>query len=396
MLETADIVIIGAGINGTSLAFHLAKERPGKIVVLEKSQVSAGATGKSGGLIRCNYTNEPEARLALESLKYFENWEDMVGGRCGFQQVGLLTLVPPEKLSNLAHNVEWQQKLGIATRVISRDEAREIDPSIQIEESISHVAYESTAGYADANATNYAFVSAAQRLGVEFRLGTEVNEILHRNGQIIGVSTTQGIIHSSCVVVVAGAWANQLFEPLGLNLGLVPTLSRICIFRWTPERSERHPTYIDHTQRTWYRPTAESCTLIGAETGIKRAPDLNHWSESVSQPFIQRCRDLLVHRFPVMQGASTRGNWACVFMNSPDSRPLIGALPQYTGLFTVAGDSGTSFKTAPAIGKSLSELIVYGHSRTVDLSPFRPTRFAEGEVWKDRYNYNVKQATISR
>ena len=140
-MDTADIVIIGAGINGTSLAFHLAQQRPGKIAVLEQAQVSAGATGKSGGLIRCHYTNEPEARLALESLKYFEHWSDLAGGDCGFQQVGLMVLVPPERLNNLAHNVRWQQALGMSTRLVTRDEAQAIDPALALEESISNVAY---------------------------------------------------------------------------------------------------------------------------------------------------------------------------------------------------------------------------------------------------------------
>lgn len=396
MADTADIVIIGAGINGTSLAFHLAKEKAGKIVVLERAQFSAGSTGKSGGLIRCHYTNQPEARLALDSLRYFENWRDVVGGDCGFRRAGLLVLVAPDKQANLEHNVQWQRAMGIDTRLVSRDEARAIDPALCLDDGVQVAAYEACAGYADPNAANYAFARAARDMGVEFRIGVDVRSILHRDGRVTGISTSGGDVLAPNVVVVAGAWANALFSPLKIDLGLVPAMARICLFRWTPDRSPGHPMYLDHIHRTWYRPTEDSCTLAGAELGIRRAPNLDRWSESVSQTFIERCRSLMTSRFPSMHNASIRGNLACVFMESADDRPLIGAILQYAGLFTIAGDSGTSFKTAPAIGKALAELIVHGQSRSVDLDPFRPARFAEGQPWKDEHGYTVKRATISR
>lgn len=114
------------------------------------------------------------------------------------------------------------------------------------------------------------------------------------------------------------------------------------------------------------------------------------------QDYIDMCREQLSQRFPIMRQSVARGNWGCMLMDSQDSRPLIGRLDQYEGLFCMAGESGTSFKTSPAIGKCLTELITEGRSTTVDLFPFRATRFAEGQPWQDEFNYGQETSTISR
>ncbi|WP_068777263.1 FAD-binding oxidoreductase [Paenibacillus sp. FJAT-26967] len=394
--DCADVVIIGGGINGTSLAFHLAREKAGKIVVLEKSQLSTGATGKSGGLVRCNYTNEAEARLALTSLEYFQNWEGIVGGSCGFDPCGLVVIVPPGKLADLKHNMSWQRAMGIPIRLIARDEVNQIDSSMYMEESIDYVGFEESAGYADPNAANYSFMQASRDLGAEYRIGTGAVRIVHSNNQVQGVLTNQGMIHSPVVVVAAGIGANRLFAPLGLDLGLTPTLTRIVTFRWTPERTQRHPTCMDYVHNTWFRPTSESCTLMGSESGVRPIHGRIRASESVPDHLIREYRELLASRYPVMNNANARGNWAGLFMTSPDSRPVIGPLEPYSGLYTVAGDSGTSFKTAPAIGRGLSELILHGKASTVDLSPFYASRFDRVQPWVDSHRYSQDNATISR
>ncbi len=187
---------------------------------------------------------------------------------------------------------------------------------------------------------------------------------------------------------------NSLFEPLGINLGLTPLLARVTIFRWAFERSTKHPTYIDWINHFWARPYDGNCTLVGV--GQDPPDDPNSYLEAVSQDYIQTCRERLISRFPVMRQSVMRGNWAGMFMESPDSRPIIGSLPPYQGLFCVAGDSGTSFKTSPAIGKCMAELVTSGKATSVDLTPFRATRFAEGLPWRDKYTYGFEQASMSR
>jgi sarcosine oxidase, subunit beta len=398
MQQTADVVVVGAGVNGLSTAFHLAKAGVKRVVVVERRHLAAGATGKSGALVRMHYTNEPETRLAFESLRYFQNWRHMVGGECGFQPVGLLVFVPPAFRDHLEANVAMQRKIGVNAGVITAAEAQQLDPSLDVSD-VTHVAYEPESGFADPNATAFGFARAAMDRGVQIQLETPVTRVLTDGGRVTGVETSNDTIAAPSVVVAAGAWANQLFAPLGIHLGLVPTLARIAIFRWAFERAPKQLTYIDYVHHTWARPHDGTCTLLGAEVPQDaEAPrgDPDTYAEAVSQDYIELCRGKIARRFPVMRHSTVRGNWQGILMMSPDSRPVIGRLPEYDGLYCMAGDSGTSFKTSPAIGKCLAELITDGRATTVDLRPFRASRFAEGKPWRDEFDYGLEHATISR
>ena len=394
-METADVVVIGAGANGASTAFHLAKLGAGRVVVVEQGHLAAGASGKSGALVRTSYANEPETRLAVESIKYFANWGELVGGDCGFQRIGLLTFTPPEYRDRLEARVAMHRDLGVDARLITPADARELDPSLYVDD-VEVVEYEPDSGYADPNATVFAFARAAADLGAEFRLGTRATRILTAGARVTGVETTAGTILAPVVVVAAGAWANRLFEPLGIDLGLVPIEAQVVVFRWAAERSPRHLTYIDSINQSWMRPIDGNCTLIGSEGGVKLSPDPDDYPETVRRDYIAQCRAALERRVPAMRHSTMRGNWAGILMFSPDSRPIIDRLPQYEGLFCMTGDSGTSFKTSPAIGKCLAEWVTQGRATTVDLTPFRASRFAEGQAWEDAYEYGPGRKTISR
>lgn len=395
MKRTADAVVIGGGVNGTSVAYHLAKAGLTDVVLVERWHLAAGATGKSGALVRMHYTNLPETRLAYESLAYFQNWTDVVGGDCGFEPVGTLIFAPREYRAQMETNLGFQKEVGVNSRMITTEEAKEIDPSVYTDD-VDVVAYEPESGYADPHATTFGFAKAAEAMGVTIMEDTRALKVLTENDVVIGVETSRGIIQTPRVIVVAGAWANQLFEPLGVDLGVYPRQSRIAIFRWPADRSPQHPTYIDKVNHTWIRPIHGFSTLGGAEVGGRLEVDPENYSEAVTQDYIDQARHHLGNRLPYINRSTVRGNWACALMGSPDSRPVIGKIDQYDGLYTMTGDSGTSFKTAPAIGKCLSELVLEGVASTVDLHPFRPARFAEGEPWVDDSAYDVEHPAVSR
>lgn len=394
-METADVVVIGAGANGCSTAFHLAQMGAGKVVVVEQGHLAYGASGKSGALVRTSYANEPETRLAVESINYFSNWGELVGGDCGFQKIGLLTFTPPEYRDRLEARVAMHRELGVDAHLIRPEDARELDPSLYVDD-VELVEYEPNSGFADPNATVFGFANAATARGVEFKLETRAERIVTAGGRVTGVETSAGPIATATVVVAAGGWANKLFAPLGIDLGLVPIEAQVVVFRWAAERSPRHLTYIDNINQSWMRPIDGNCTLIGSEGGVKLSPDPDAYPETVRADYIEQCRTALVKRVPAMRHSTMRGNWAGILMFSPDSRPIIDKLPQYEGLFCMTGDSGTSFKTSPAIGKCLAEWVTSGRATTVDLTPFRSTRFAEGKPWADDYDYGTDRKTISR
>jgi sarcosine oxidase subunit beta len=394
-MRTADVIVVGAGINGVSTAFHLAQAGVKHVVVVERAYLGSGSTGKSGALVRTNYGNAAETQLAFESLTYFKHWQDLVGGTCGYQPVGLLFFTKPAFHAQLEANVAMHRALGVNTQIITAQDALELDPSLSVDD-VTHVVYEPESGFADPNATTFAFAQAAQQRGVEFLFDTTVTRIQTEGEHVTGVETTQGTITAPVVVVIAGAWANQLFAPLGIDLGLLPRRAEIAIFRWPHDRSSQHLIYLDRVHKMWVRPIDGNCSLVGVDHDPFRGGDPNAYDEAVDQAYINLCRENLARRFPVMRHSSMRGNWACMLMQSPDAHPIIDTLQPYTGLFCMTGDSGTSFKTGPAIGKCLAEWITQGQARTVDLKPFRATRFAEGKPWEDEFTYGFMPPTVAR
>ena len=394
MARTADVVVVGGGANGTSTAFHLAKLGMKNVVLLEQRQIAAGATGKSGSLVRMHYTNDIESRLALESLKVFQDFANVVGSDCGWSPVGFVQLVKHEHRDALHRNVARQQKLGIDTRVIDDRELRELLPGVIIDD-VGGAAYEKSSGFADPNATAFGFAAAAQRLGVSVETGVKVTRVLVEGGRVAGVETDRERIMAPVVVLVPGAWAKPLIRPLGLDLPLTPFRIQISIFRWPPGWTHRHPVVIDAVHHSWMRPEGANATLIGVELGRSGA-DPETYDEGVDPQFVRDARTTLAARLPAFADATMRGGWAGMIMMSDDGRPIIDQFPSIPGLFGMLGDSGTSFKTSPAIGRCLAEWITKGKPQLVDLTPFRSTRFAEGKPWVDPDHYGRERLTISR
>jgi len=393
-MATADVVVVGGGANGTSTAFHLTRLGVRNVVLLERHWLAAGATGKSGSLVRMHYTNEHESRLAFESLKVFQGFHAEVGGDCGFEPVGFVQLVGRSYADQLRRNVAMQQRIGIKTELVSPEDLPRLLPGVTMDD-VGGAAWEPESGYADPNATAFAFAAAAARAGARIETGREVTRVVVEGGRVVAVETQGGRIATPVVVLVPGAWARPLLEPLGLDFGLLPYRVQIAIFRWPPGMARGHPVVIDAVHKSWMRPEGSAGTLIGVELGAGHA-DPDRYNESVDPEYVAHCREKLSARFPAFASATMRGGWAGMIMMSPDGRPIIDRIRSIDGLYVMLGDSGTSFKTSPAIGRCLAEWIVEGRSRTVDLTPFRATRFAEGQPWIDESNYGRERLTISR
>ena len=393
----AAVVVIGGGVNGLSTAFQLAKRGVRDVVVIERRFLGAGASGKSGALVRCHYANVPEARLTHESLRIFRNWDDEVGaGSSGFSPVGFIEVVAPEDEASLRANVAAHQQIGIDTRVVDRGELRDIEPFLYTDD-LTVAAFEPGSGYADPNATLQGFAQAARKLGVRILEETPALAIQTRGGRVCGVETSAGKIAAEAVVLAAGSWADRLLDPLGIDLGLEPVRTQVVLFRWPPAMENHgHKVVIDAANHSWLRPEGGHCTLIGAERSVFTAnPD--ELDESVDMATIPISRRALTARFPVFAQAVMRGGWSGTYMRSPDGHPIIDQLPQVPGLWVMAGDSGTSFKTSPAIGICLAEWITGGAPRLMDLTPFRASRITEGRLWLDEHSYgDDRRLTVSR
>jgi sarcosine oxidase subunit beta len=394
MSLSADVVVIGGGVNGASTAFHLAK-RGVKVTLLERSTLAGGATGKSGALVRMHYTNPYDSALAQQSLEYFQSWSDVVGpGDPGYRQVGVVRLVEPRFDDRLRANVEMLRGVGVNTSVISTDDLREIDPGVQTSD-VTCAAWEPESGYADPAATAYGFAEAARGLGASVHEGVEATAIETDGERVTGVATPLGRIATETVVAVPGPWTNALLKPLGFDFGLQPNRVQITILRRTADDPNTHPVYIDGPNNTWLRPEGDYGTLCGIgrdQLGI----DPDYYDEGVDFDYIADSRRRCAARRPALTNAFMRGGWAGVVTMSPDCHAIIDELAPYRGLFAILGDSGTNFKTAPAIGKCMAEWVTEGAATSVDLRPFRASRFAEGELFSGEHEYGDSLRDVFR
>jgi sarcosine oxidase subunit beta len=189
MGETADVIVIGAGVQGASLAFHLAF-RGARVAVVERSVSGAGATGRSSGLVRIYYDLLAEARLAWASHAWFADWDARVGGECGFTRTGFAWIEPAERIERVRANSASHRAMGVDSSVLDADGIRALFPALEVSDEVA--AYEPGSGYADPSQTAAGFLAAARRRGARLVTGAEVTAVRVEAGRVVGVDTTRG------------------------------------------------------------------------------------------------------------------------------------------------------------------------------------------------------------
>jgi sarcosine oxidase subunit beta len=381
MTRTADVIIIGGGVQGVSLAFHLAG-RGVKVTVLEKQHVAAGATGRSSGLVRMHYDTEVESRLAWESFQYFRDWKERVGGECGFTRTGFIHIIQAGQEEALRANVRMQQEIGIPSLVVTAEDVKRLAPAFTTH-NFNLAAYEPESGYAMPSDTATSLMDAARRRGALLLQDCTVIGILESGARVMGVQTSRGQYSAPVVVNAAGAWAGQVNHMVGLDLPFSTWRHDTMFVRRPPEVKLPHPTVIDFSLEMYFRPEG-GLTLVGLEDSnlMGESPDCD--VDHTRPGFVERAVERICKRIPSLEAGSLQSAHAGVDGITPDQRPMLGAAgPE--GFYVDCGHSGTGFKTAPAVGKCMAELILDGQAKTVDITPLRPGRFAEGKEVKGNY-----------
>jgi sarcosine oxidase subunit beta len=382
-MNAADVIVVGAGVVGASVAFHLA-ERGVDTLVLDRQGPAAGSTARSGALIRAHYPTALEADLAWESLTdYFEPWGERVGGGCGFTRTGFAYLVGEANVEALVHNVALQRGAGVETEIVAPDELEEIDPALHAK-GVALAAYEPRGGYADPAATAVGFLRAARELGVRSER-RRVSALLERRGSIRGVQTEGRPMEASAVVLAAGAWSVPLAGSVGLGLPVRPARVRVALFD-RPYELPTHLTLIDAAEGFYTRPAAERATLVGSRDSLE-------WLQSPGEPtpepdraFVEGASRRLGRRIPALADAPYRSGRSGILDMTPDGRPLLGpAGPD--GLFLAVGWSGTGFKKAPAVGAEVARWISDGAAKRPELVSYALTRFEKGAPIRGEHEY---------
>jgi len=390
MAVLCDIIIVGGGVMGASIAWHLAKLRAGKVMVLEKSFLGAGSSGKSGAIIRQHYSNRLTASMAQKSLRVFEHFEDVVGGPPVFTRTGLIVVVNEKDRAGLEANLAMQRELGIDVRLVSSQVLADIDRNARLAEE-ELAAFEAEAGYVEAIQAVASFGEAARKEGADIRMGVEVQSIITQGGKIQGVETNEGRYNSPCVVLATGPWAGLLSKGLGVKLPVQACRTQVALFRRPADFGRRAVVYADFVQGVYFKPThgeiIHAGSLAGEEINNPVNPDA--YNEAADGEWLPQVRQRLSRRYPAMHRGYGRGGYGALYAITPDWHPILDKIPGIEGGYLAVGFSGHGFKMSPIVGQLMAELIVEGQTKSLDVSLLRLARFEENDLVKTGYAYGV-------
>ena len=383
--KTADFVILGAGVMGASIAFHLARRKAGRILVLDKDHVGSGGSGRSSALIRMHYSLPAEVQLALISLKMFEHWREIVGEAGEFRKTGFVRIVHPNETERLKQNVAMQRSLGAKVELIDRKQLQELEPDWAVDE-VELAAYEPDSGHGDGNVVANDFLSRARELGASYLSKTRATSMLASGGTVRGVQTDHGEIHAPVVIAATGPWTRPLLQQVGFDPPIETEYHQVAILKNAPDMKGGGCACIDSVTATYFRSDASDKFLVGDFYG-KRPVDPDNFPQRASETELEEIIERASRRVSKLENAEVMRGVTGVYDMTPDARPLLGQIPGVEGLYLCAGFSGMGFKISPAIGLVMSELILDGAGTTVNISAFRPTRFTEGQPIKAEFEY---------
>ena len=389
-ISTADVVVVGGGVIGTSVAMHLARMKAGRVVLVERGHLASGASDQSGAMVREHYLHPVLVRMAMESSQVFHNFPEAIGGDVGFRQTGRLLLFAEHDREAVHANVEMNRDLGVEIETLTPSELPSIVPAIDTD-GLAVGAYEPRSGYADPVATTYAYAERAREHGAEILTRTMVAGLTTSSGRITGIVTYGGLIETPAVVVATGPWCNQIATSVGEHLPATPVRVQMVSFRRPPVLASMTTTVIDHTTGTYFRADSDYRTLVGGETPEELtevvAPDSYRLNADHSK--IDSLWDRATKRFPHFAAAVCRGGYGALYDMTPDGNPILDRSRVAEGLFWAVGFSGHGFKLSPVVGRMVAELVLHGESRSHPVHCFGSNRFATGELLKAETPYHA-------
>ncbi|HEU0021616.1 MAG TPA: FAD-binding oxidoreductase [Dehalococcoidia bacterium] len=385
MRQTADAVVIGGGVMGCSIQYHLARLGITSSLLLEQDVLGSGSTGRSQTICRTHYSNPITTTLAWESLRIFTNFSEIIGGDAGFVKTGYLVVVGPDDQAGLRRNVAMQQDLGVSTALVTADDLLDLAPMIQVSDG-EGMAWEPESGYADSHQVTTSFAARAREMGAEVAMRTIASGVEVSGGRVRAVLTSQGRVETPIAVVAAGPWSKQVLSGIGIDVPLSTVRHQVASIVRPVEPIPHHPIVGDIAQSFSFRPEGSAMTLVGF--GEDEA-DLAGYNQGVDLDRVPEVMERLVNRMPAMSESYFRGGWSGLFTVTPDWHPILDRVPGVDGLYCAVGFSGHGFKLSPAIGLAMAELITQGRAISVDLTPLRFSRFEEGDRLTSSYHYNV-------
>ncbi|HEX7785249.1 MAG TPA: FAD-binding oxidoreductase [Methylomirabilota bacterium] len=375
-MKTADVVIIGGGVIGVSIAFHLTQLGVRRVVVLERKFLAAGGTGRSVGIIRQLYPTRETSQMVRRSLGVFERFSEVVGGNAGFVRCGALIGVSDAMRPTLERTLTLQREIGIEAEILEPAEVRRIEPRID-PSALGAVLWEPGSGYGDPSAVTGGFAAAARRDGATIEQGVEVVAIRHASGRVVGVTTAAGDhIDAPVIINAAGLWAPQVARLASVELPIIVGRHPVFSVARGPDFGPAHCVYLDLAGGSYARPESGDLSIVGSLTDDEAQHPMDPALLGSEAGFDEAVTVLTrsAQAIPALSDARFIRGYAGAFDITPDWMPILDESP-LRGFFIAAGMSGHGFKLAPVVGEMVAALATRGTS-PVNLAPFRLSRFA--------------------
>jgi sarcosine oxidase subunit beta len=368
---SAAVVVIGGGILGTSVAFHLAQAGITDVVLLERGELAQGSSGKPIGGVRGQFSDALNIRLAARSLAAYDGFAQAFGVDIRLDKVGYLFLLrTPDHVATFEAALALQHEAGIPTRLIEPREAHELCPRIDPDAFVA-AAFSPSDGHAHPTVVAGAYAASARRRGARVVTGCEVSGIDVRGGEIAAVRTPHGVIRTSTVVCAAGPWSREIGDMAGVELDVRPIRRQIAFSAPLTPPAPRLPFTIDYDS-TFYFHTAGDGVLLGmSDPG--QAPGFDREYSAAWLPALRRAAARCA---PSLAGLPVSHGWAGLYEMTPDANALVGESPAVGRFLYATGFSGHGFCQAPAVGEVVADL-VRGEPPFTDVTPLRAERFAE-------------------
>ncbi|MGH3242549.1 MAG: NAD(P)/FAD-dependent oxidoreductase [Spirillospora sp.] len=375
MVSEADVVVIGGGVMGTSIAFHLAEAGVRRVVLVERDELGSGSTCKAAGGVRAQFSDEVNIRLGTRSLEAFTRFGERPGQEIDLRQVGYLFLLSrPEDVAAFERGVALQNDLGVPSRMISAAEARRLSPMIETDGLLA-AAFSPDDGHCTPESVVLGYATGARRHGATIVTHCEVLGIeTGGNGEIKAVETNRGRVETPAVVCAAGAWSAAVGRMAGAELPVEPLRRQIVFTEPIPGLPRPVPMTIDFATSFYFHGEGEGLML-----GMSDPQERPGFRLDVSDAWLPRLTDAIGVRAPRLLDVGLTGGWAGLYEVTPDHNALIGEDAAVSRFLYATGFSGHGFLQGPAVGEVVRDLYL-GREPFTDVSPLSAARFAGDDL----------------
>lgn len=378
--RTADIVIIGGGCMGTSVAYYLAERGAGRIVLVEREKfLGMGSTGRNAGGVRYQFSTEVNIRLSIFSLDVLAHFEELFGISSGYRPIGyLFLLTTPQEVMQFQANVALQQRVGVPwVRYLEPDEIATLVPLVNLEGVLGGT-FCPRDGLADPNSVTQGFAKGARARGVQIETETTVVGIQTEHGRVAGVVTDRGTISTRTIINCAGPWAAHIGKMAGVEIPIVPLRRQFFTTDALTQIPRDHPMTIEFTTSLYFHPEGAGL-LIGMSNPDEKPGE----TYAIDEEFHLKTLERALYRLPILENARVASQMAGLYEVTPDAHPILAQARALEGFYIAAGFSGHGFQHSPATGKVMSELILDGRATSIDISMLDLERFAEGRLVRE-------------